>query len=205
MLFQNNNKRIEQNCKFTFKENQDFLIQLTNKKFLLFHSDLKTLKMTCPDAESQSVSFKGLREINVPDMCSMSTPSFCFEGRADVFSSPNDVSVVPVDFADILGNDVVDHLSEIENLKLRDMDLIGSKKGLKIPVIKMKLSAHRQTKMILFWAGAVAAIFAVSIFFLCCLRLQKWFLGSKAKYTSVWQGVPIFGKKVARVNTDRAK
>ena len=129
-LFRKDSEMIRTHCSWDVHPVQDSGLQVGPNSFLLFQTELRRIKLTCPGQQKAETAFVGLRKVHVPAGCRLLTEYLVFDGQLDVlFSGPkldfHRINVTEV-FAPILGG------STNATALLGDIAKVGSAKGLKI-------------------------------------------------------------------------
>lgn len=152
-LYKRDEKTIESSCQWQIHPAEDFSLQLSANKFLLYQRGKKEIKLACGEETAEKV-VNGLMEIYVPEGCLLYSTSFIFEGQVNFSVALSDYTEKTLNISDLLtGGGEIDMSRLIDAMK--EAHLVGSAEGLSIENMK---SRYQQSWSNYHWAWSTRGI-----------------------------------------------
>jgi hypothetical protein len=172
-LYNADHAAITKNCRFQVQPANDFLVQLNGTTFLLYQPEKSYLEQSCGEVKSKA-SFQGIRKINVPPGCSVSTQSFVFDGAQGLFGDPTDIEQKIFSAPEVMSEALLYKLGNISEQEYARLAEVGSVAGLKIRDIIAEFKAQETTSIITIGLGTCLLIVFTCLICLCCLRARHF-------------------------------
>ena len=99
-MYRGNDADIIRLCEWSRQPVTDHLEQIGPNSFLLYQTVLGEVTLRCKGDRYPS-RFSGLRRVEVPPGCTVTSDSFIFEGQLDVVSEPRLLEIVPLNLTEL--------------------------------------------------------------------------------------------------------
>jgi len=122
-LYESDMDKIKAHCELIIQPKQDFLTQINETHFMMFHAESQNIDVSCPDRPSQQSRFKGLRMVRLDPGCQASTKTFTFEAPLSITKHMTQVITRDIDISTWVG--AVTALTQVRP-SMDSMDLMNS-------------------------------------------------------------------------------
>ena len=154
-LYDQDGDKVSKLCNIKIKRKRDVVIQLSHRDLLVYHEHPTTMYYHCSlstNAKDQ-VPFQGFRKIHLNPGCQATTNAVKLQGSTEVYlHSKLSMEAKEIDLSSFHFDDIRNHLS----FSVHDLDLVGSKEGLKIKDIHALYA--EETSKVLWSIGLVTGI-----------------------------------------------